>query len=84
MLNKIKCKLGIHNWKYTIEERKFHPSTSYLIKSLGIILKSNVRKCERCDLKEIRTMLPSREWKKHEYTIEEKRDVLIKAILGEC
>lgn len=81
MIKLIKCKLGIHKWTYYI-------STVSLDNSEGISFQAEraFRMCKNCLRKEIhRYAVFEKAWKKcdHLYTVEEKRELLLRKLLKE-
>jgi hypothetical protein len=71
------CKVGVHKWEYYKKD----------VVIRNISLKKDVRICEECGYKEVKTFLPilskGRKWREAEYDTQEKRNILIKTILGE-
>lgn len=87
---RIFCRVGIHNWVYSICNRKY--VSKYLPKQLqglipndgSVTLSCDIRKCSRCEIRQVAKIgnFWEKKWKLDNYTVQEKRDMLIKKILG--
>ena len=75
------CLIGIHKWEYYNQSVMTTHSLKHIISS-DMVVNLSMRMCNRCMKKEFK---PNNftDWKKYDkYTIEEKRQIQLKKILG--